>query len=241
MKKQTFVYAVLACAVFVTLVMTLGAGYVSYEHGLALAREGGETGLSAQIIPVLVDGLVLMSSGVLLAYKVRGRTDAPLRVWLLLGSGLVASFFANVVHGVHHHAFGVIVDGWPAYALAAAFEMLLLLIQVAHTATAPDTATEPVVQAVAPVVEQAVEPLPFDEPLEPEVVQDAPSTEPLEPELEELAKTTPLSEKQFVVHQYLGGMSARKIERVHGIDRRRAGRYINAYRKTQKTDDLISA
>jgi hypothetical protein len=65
------------------------AAVVSYEHAYDLVRAHGETGWTARLIPLTVDGLIYASSMVMLD-SARRRTLVPALARWLLGLGLVA-------------------------------------------------------------------------------------------------------------------------------------------------------
>jgi hypothetical protein len=56
------------------------AGWVSYTHALDVVRLAGETGPVAFACPTFIDGMVYMSSMVLLS-AARRKTGAPALAW----------------------------------------------------------------------------------------------------------------------------------------------------------------
>ena len=126
------------------------AAVVSYEHAYALVRAHGETGWTARLIPLTVDGLIWASSMVLLDSARRGVRVPALARWLL-GLGIAATLAANVAHGLGHGPVGATVAAWPAVALVGSYELLMVVIRgtqpVAHispeteepSASVPDT------------------------------------------------------------------------------------------------------
>jgi hypothetical protein len=46
-----------------------------------------------------------------------------------LAVGIVATFGANLAHGLNHGPIGALVSAWPALALVGSFELLMLLIR----------------------------------------------------------------------------------------------------------------
>ena len=75
------------------------AAVVSYEHAYALVHAHGETGWTAHLIPLTVDGLIWASSMVMLDSARRGVRVPALARWLL-GLGIAATLAANVTHGL---------------------------------------------------------------------------------------------------------------------------------------------
>jgi hypothetical protein len=67
------------------------AAVVSYEHAYALVHAHGETGWTAHLIPLTVDGLIWASSMVMLD-SVRRGVPVPSLAWWLLGLGIAEAF-----------------------------------------------------------------------------------------------------------------------------------------------------
>jgi uncharacterized protein DUF2637 len=111
------------------------AAVVSYEDAGDLVRAHGETGWTARLIPLTVDGLVYASSMVMLDSARRGARVPALARWLL-GLGIIATLAANVVHGLGHGIIGAMVAVWPAVALVGSYELLMMIIRGAQTPTA---------------------------------------------------------------------------------------------------------
>ena len=118
--------AVIGVAVF--------AAVVSYEHAYALVHAHGETGWTARLIPLTVDGLIWASSMVMLDSARRGARVPALARWLL-GLGIVATLAANVAHGLGHGPLGAAVGAWPALALVGSYELLMTIIRGAQQPT----------------------------------------------------------------------------------------------------------
>ena len=104
------------------------AGWVSYEHALAVVRAHGEAGAVAQVYPITVDGLIYSASMVLLDAARRGARAPRLARWLL-GLGIAATLAANVTAGLRFGPVGAIVAAWPAVALVGSYELLMLIIR----------------------------------------------------------------------------------------------------------------
>ncbi len=104
------------------------AGWVSYEHALAVVRAHGESGAVAQVYPVTVDGLIYSASMVLLD-AARRRVRAPGLARWLLACGIGVTLAANVAAGVHFGPVGAVVAAWPALALVGSCELLMLIIR----------------------------------------------------------------------------------------------------------------
>ena len=104
------------------------AAMVSYEHAYALVHAHGETGWTAHLIPLTVDGLIWASSMVMLDSARRGVRVPALARWLL-GLGITATLAANVTHGLGHGPIGAAVAAWPAVALVGSYELLMMIIR----------------------------------------------------------------------------------------------------------------
>jgi hypothetical protein len=104
------------------------AAVVSYEHAGDLVRAHGETGLTAHLIPITVNGLIYVSSMVML-HSARRRVRVPASARWLLGLGIVATLAANVAHGLGHGLIGGVFGAWPAIALVGSYELLMMIIR----------------------------------------------------------------------------------------------------------------
>jgi Protein of unknown function (DUF2637) len=107
------------------------AAIISYQHAYELARSRGESGATARLAPLTVDGLILAASMVMLDASRRGQRVPRLAGWSL-AAGIVATVGANLAHGVVHGPIGALVSAWPAVALAGSFELLMMLIRNGH-------------------------------------------------------------------------------------------------------------
>lgn len=104
------------------------AAVVSYEHAYELVRSHGESGWTARLVPLTVDGLIYSSSMVMLQSARRHAPVPALALWLL-ALGIVATLAANVTHGLGHGPIGAAVAAWPAAALVGSYELLMVLIR----------------------------------------------------------------------------------------------------------------
>jgi Protein of unknown function (DUF2637) len=75
------------------------AAYVSYWHAYAVVRAHGESGITARLKPVTIDGLVYASSMVVL-YVAWHRVPVPSLARWLLGLGIAATLTANMAPGL---------------------------------------------------------------------------------------------------------------------------------------------
>jgi hypothetical protein len=81
------------------------AAVASYEHAYDLVRAHGESGWTARLVPLMVDGLIYASSMVMLDSARRKSQVLALARWLL-GLCITATLAANVAHGLGHGLTG---------------------------------------------------------------------------------------------------------------------------------------
>ena len=107
------------------------AAAASYEHAYDLVRAHGETGWTARLVPLTVDGLIYASSMVMLDCA-RRKVPVPALARWLLGLGITATLAANVAHGLGHGLTGAAVAAWPTVALVGSYELLMMIIRAAQ-------------------------------------------------------------------------------------------------------------
>jgi len=95
-----------------------------------VAREHGEDRVTAAIVPISVDGLIVAASLTLLAEGRAGRRRSPLP-YALLALASAASVAANVMHAQPDLAARVIA-AWPSAALIGSYELLMSQIRGAR-------------------------------------------------------------------------------------------------------------
>jgi hypothetical protein len=129
------------------------AAVASYEHAYDLVRMHGESGWTARLVPLTVDGLIYASSMVMLD-SARRETSVPALARWLLGLGIAATLAANVAHGFCHALIGAAVAAWPAVALVGSYELLMMVIRNSQVPAQdkPDSVDE-----ADPLQEQAAE------------------------------------------------------------------------------------
>jgi len=113
---------------FAVLGVAAVAAAASYDHAYDLVRAHGESGWTARMIPLTVDGLIYASSMVMLDSARRKVAIPPLARWLL-SVGIAATLAANVAHGLGHGPAGPVVAVWPAIALVGSYELLMVIIR----------------------------------------------------------------------------------------------------------------
>ena len=129
------------------------AAAASYEHAYDLVRAHGESGWTAHMVPLTVDGLIYASSMVMLD-SARRKTPVPALARWLLGQGIAATLAANVAHGLGHGLVGAAVAAWPAVALVGSYELLMMVMRGSQV---PAGCTPGSGDGVDPLQEQAAE------------------------------------------------------------------------------------
>lgn len=124
------------------------AAYVSYQHAYELVSTHGESGATARLVPLTVDGLVYASSMAMLD-AARHKRATPLLAHWLLGAGIVATLAANVAHGVGNGPVGAVVAAWPAAALVGTYELLMALVRGGVRRSTKQNDTQPAATADA--------------------------------------------------------------------------------------------
>jgi hypothetical protein len=107
-----------AITVLIVLVITGITAAVSYEHEYQLARRNGQDAWVSALLPVTVDGMVLVASVVLLWASSRG-VRRPFRPLAVLLAGIGATIGANLGSGV--------TAAWLRPAVAASSGVALVL------------------------------------------------------------------------------------------------------------------
>ncbi|WP_405087577.1 DUF2637 domain-containing protein [Microbispora sp. NBC_01389] len=102
--------------------LALIAAVVSFRHMHELCLRHGEDRLAAVLIPLAVDGLIVVASmSILLANRYGSR--GGLLAWSLLVVGSLASLGANVAVA-EPSLIGRIIAAWPSLALIGSYELL---------------------------------------------------------------------------------------------------------------------
>ena len=129
------------------------AAVASYEHAYDLVRAHSETGWTARLVPLTVDGLIYASSMVMLD-SARRKMPVPALARWLLGLGIAATLAANVAHGLGHGLAGAAVAAWPAVALVGSYELLMMVIRGSQV---PAASTPRSARDADPLQEQAAQ------------------------------------------------------------------------------------
>ena len=99
----------------------------------------GQRALAAYLLPVSIDGLVAVSSLVMLR-AARTGVSAPWLARTGLVLAVIATLACNVGYGVAHGWPGALLSGWPAVAFVVAAEAAITMTRQPEPAPATDTA-----------------------------------------------------------------------------------------------------
>ncbi len=86
------------------------AGWVSYDHALAVVRAHGESGTVAWLYLGTIDGLIYAASMVLLDAARQSARPPALAGWLL-ACGITATRAAHILAGAAYDLLGAVVAG----------------------------------------------------------------------------------------------------------------------------------
>jgi Protein of unknown function (DUF2637) len=114
-------------SVLAVIAVALVAAVASYDHQRSLAEMAGED-WRAWLLPVSVDGLVLVASRTMLVRRRAGQSAGAL-AWAALLVGLAASLAANVA-AAEATLIGRLVAAWPPVALLFSYELLMQQVRV---------------------------------------------------------------------------------------------------------------
>ncbi|WP_030506717.1 DUF2637 domain-containing protein [Microbispora rosea] len=130
------------------------AGVVSFRHMHELCLRHGEDHLAAVLIPLAVDGLIVVASmSILLANRSGFR--GGLLAWSLLVVGSLASLGANVAIA-EPSLIGRIIAAWPSLALIGSYELLVSQIRGCSGGSAE--VQNPLVRSSDPDIDVDVDP-----------------------------------------------------------------------------------
>lgn len=120
------------------------AGYASYWHQVHVASMAGERGELPYVLPLSVDGLLVVASVAMVDARTEGRKPSW-KTKLGFAIGIAASVGANVM-SAQPTVLGRVVAAWPAVALLLVVEILSSRGRKLKDTDTPERAT-PVAQA----------------------------------------------------------------------------------------------
>jgi Protein of unknown function (DUF2637) len=89
------------------------AAVISNRHGYELVPTH-EIGITARLVPLTVDGLILAASMLILDANRLHQPVPSLARWCL-GASIAATIGANLAHGLGHGPIGALVSAWPLW------------------------------------------------------------------------------------------------------------------------------
>ncbi|MBK0867207.1 MULTISPECIES: DUF2637 domain-containing protein [unclassified Saccharopolyspora] len=107
-----------------TLLVAVGAAYVSYRHGRDFALRFGADETTATLWPLIVDGLLTMATIELWKTGHRHRATGQWKAWLSFALGIGLSLCANIASAPELNAFSIAVAACPPLALLLSVELL---------------------------------------------------------------------------------------------------------------------
>ena len=130
------------------------AAIVSYSHIYDLGRAHGGSGVSARLLPLSVDMLILVGE-LMLLHEADARGRRFTLGWVLVWSGILATLAANVTYGAQYGLLGALIWGWPAYSFVLAAGGMVAIVK----RSAPRTG-RPAVALEKPQVSEVPSPVP---------------------------------------------------------------------------------
>lgn len=107
-----------------TLLVAVGAAYVSYQHGRDFALRFGADPTTATLWPLIVDGLLIMATIELWKTGRSHGANGQWKAWLSFTLGIGLSLCANVASAPELNAFAIAVAASPPLALLLCVELL---------------------------------------------------------------------------------------------------------------------
>jgi hypothetical protein len=93
------------------------AAVVSYGHIVNLFLKWHQTSLDAHLMPIAIDGLIIIGAGA-------AKSGQVWLGWSAIGPGLAASLYANVMNGLPHGKGAAMGSGWATIALFLATNVM---------------------------------------------------------------------------------------------------------------------
>ncbi|WP_338598463.1 DUF2637 domain-containing protein [Saccharopolyspora sp. SCSIO 74807] len=119
-----------------TLLVAVGAAYVSYRHGREFALRFGADETTATLWPLIVDGLLTMATIELWKTGHRHRATGQWKAWLSFVLGIGLSLCANIASAPELNSFSIAVAACPPLALLLSVELLNQALKRRHAETA---------------------------------------------------------------------------------------------------------
>ena len=126
-----------------TLLVAVGAAYVSYLHGREFALRFGADATTATIWPLIVDGLLTMATVELWKTGNRAHAAGQWKAWLSFALGIGLSLCANIASAPELNIFSIAVAICPPLALLLSVELLSQALKRRHAEAAEENVHEP--------------------------------------------------------------------------------------------------
>ncbi|WP_338603045.1 DUF2637 domain-containing protein [Saccharopolyspora sp. ID03-671] len=124
-----------------TLLVAVGAAYVSYRHGREFALRFGADETTATLWPLIVDGLLTMAT-IELWKTGHHRTTGQWKAWLSFTLGIGLSLCANIASAPELNNFAIAVAACPPLALLLSVELLNQALKRHRTETVREAVHE---------------------------------------------------------------------------------------------------
>ena len=118
-----------------TLLVTVGAAYMSYRHGRDFARRFGADATTATLWPLIVDGLLLIATIELWKTSHQHHTTGQWKAWLSFTLGIALSLGANIASAPEPTPPAIAVAACPPLALLLSVELLNQALKRRHAET----------------------------------------------------------------------------------------------------------
>lgn len=116
-------------ATLVVIAVAAFAAVASYSHIFDLARQYGQSGTSARLSPLSIDGVILAAS-LMMLHRSRQGEPSPFGIRVMLWGGVAATLAANAASGAHWGAAGMVIAVSSGAAFVACVEALMWFIRV---------------------------------------------------------------------------------------------------------------
>ncbi|RKT86344.1 Protein of unknown function [Saccharopolyspora antimicrobica] len=133
-----------------TLLVAVGAAYVSYRHGRAFALRFGADETTATLWPLIVDGLLTLATVELWKAGHRHRPAGRWKAWLSFTLGIGLSLCANIASAPELNAFSIAVAACPPLALLLSVELLNQALKRRRAEMTGETVQEPDDESASP-------------------------------------------------------------------------------------------
>lgn len=125
-----------------TLLVAVGAAYVSYRHGREFALRFGADETTATLWPLIVDGLLTTATIELWKTGHRHRATGQWKAWLSFALGIGLSLCANIASAPELNSFSIAVAACPPLALLLSVELLNQALKRRRAETTSGTSHE---------------------------------------------------------------------------------------------------